>query len=295
VGGGAGMNTRKLVLPIRKHFSLLRKHFPSALVAIAVGFLVAGWLFLQRGTPTAPELRNQGYIGFYISDPEARVDVSVSPSSGPGGEVLPGYRWLSISMLVRSREGPVWWAVALGEDARFPPGDPVSGTMPGVEAPGEPTYFVNDVEWPTRADPDDEHGTGTVIFGKQPEGGYFQISFLTVKVAEPLVQGIGKYVTLSTPTLGRNDYDQPPQIGGQIEGSAGQTEERANPRQFYNGKADAKLRRVLSELTWYVPKRLDVGFDAELTRGHELVGVRQEDSGTPLSRRSAKCGGPRIP
>jgi hypothetical protein len=67
---------------------------------------------------------------------------------------------------------------------------------------------VNDVEWPTRADPDDEHGTGTVIFGKQPEGGYFQISFLTVKVAEPLVRDVGEYVTLSTPTLGRNDYEE---------------------------------------------------------------------------------------
>jgi hypothetical protein len=94
--------------------------FPVALAAIAVGLVVAGWLVLQQGTPIAPELRNQGYIGFYISDPEARVDVSVSPSSGPGGEVLPGYRWLSISMLVRSGEGPVWWAVALGEGARFP-------------------------------------------------------------------------------------------------------------------------------------------------------------------------------
>ena len=92
------MNTLKLVLSPRMRF-------PVALIAIAVGFVVAGWVVLQRGKPTAPELRNQGYIGFYVSDPEASVDVSVSPSSGPGGEVLPGYRWLSISMLVRSGEG----------------------------------------------------------------------------------------------------------------------------------------------------------------------------------------------
>jgi hypothetical protein len=96
--------------------------------------------------------------------------------------------------------------------------------MPGVEARGEPTYFVNNVERPTRADPD-EYGTGTVIFGNQPGGGYFQITFLTVKVAEPLVQGVGENASqpralesrqLSTSTIDTvtapNDHWGPPEV-----------------------------------------------------------------------------------
>jgi hypothetical protein len=46
--------------------------------------------------------------------------------------------------------------------------------MPEVNWRGQPAHFVNNVEWPTRADNDDEDGTGTVIFGNQPEGGYFR-------------------------------------------------------------------------------------------------------------------------
>jgi hypothetical protein len=143
------MNTRKLVLP--------RWTLPCADSDRGrVGG--DGVAIPATGHTDSTRAADQGYIGVYISDPVASVDFSISPSSG-------------------SR-------VALGEDARFPPRDQVSGTMPGVEARGEPTYFVNDVEWPTRADPD-EHGAGTVSFGNQPGGGYFQISFLTVKVAEP--------------------------------------------------------------------------------------------------------------
>lgn len=138
--------------------------------------------------------------------------------------------------------------------------------MPEVNWRGQPAHFVGNVEWPTRADNDDEDGTGTVIFGNQPEGGYFQISGITVKVAEPLVEDVGEHVILSTPTLGRNDHDEPPQIGGQVEGFAGQTEEqgpkRPSPRQFYNGKAHSELLEDLDR-AWYVPKRLEVWFDAE--------------------------------
>jgi hypothetical protein len=97
-----------------------------------------------------------------------------------------------------------------------------------------------------------------------------------VKVAEPLVEDVGEHVTLSTPMLGRNDHDDPPQIGGQVQGFAGQ---RDNPRQFYNAKADSKLLEDLDR-AWHVPKRLEAWFDAEGSGNPELAGVRQE-AGTP--------------
>ncbi len=73
------------------------------------------------GTPTAPELTNQGYIGVYLSDPEADVTFSVSPTDRHEGQELPGYRALRIDLTVKSREDPLWWAVALGGSARIPP------------------------------------------------------------------------------------------------------------------------------------------------------------------------------
>ena len=115
--------------------------------------------------------------------------------------------------------------------------------MPEVNWRGQPAHFVGNVEWPTRADNDDEDATGTVIFGNQPEGGYFQISGLTVKVAEPLVEDVGEQVTLSTPKLGRNDHDEPPQIGGQVEGFAGQTEEQGLKDQARASSITARLTR----------------------------------------------------
>jgi len=157
------MNARRMVLPARTRF-------PLVLIAIALALGSAGWRILVAGTPTAPELENQGYIGVYLSDPEADVSFSISPTRphSDEGEELPGYRWLFIDLTVESREDPVWWAVALGGSARFPPGNPVSGEAPGIEPFNEErAYFVNNVVWPEDSGYGNPkgHGTGTVVFG----------------------------------------------------------------------------------------------------------------------------------
>ena len=257
-----------------------RATFPVILIVLALGLGVVGWLRLIRSTPTPPELQTRGYITVYTSDPKASVSIYVSLPIGAEektvplseGETLPGSRSLSISLEVTSAEGPVWWAMALGEDARFPPGEfSASGVIRLVSLGDEPAYWVDGVQWPTRADPDEE-GTGTVLFGKLPEGGHFNIRGLQVKMQGPLLQDVGEYVTLSTPTVGRpgpEAFTSPPsQIGG-----------RGNPRQFYNGKANPRWLAMLSRPSWYEPERLQVEFNADF----DLTGVRQEAGTTPVA------------
>jgi hypothetical protein len=251
--------------------------FAAALLVIAFGLAAWGWLRLNWSTPTPPELENQGYIMVYTSDPDASVSFEIDDLSNP--DASPREYWVNVSGDVASAKTAVWWAVALGGDARFPPGEaPVSGTLPNsYPSPDrprgfgymddyreEPTYFVNGVEWPGRAETDED--TGSVIFGRLPN--HRSIN-LTVKVRGPLLEDIGEYLTLSTPTLGRNGFN-PSQIGGEIDG-------RENPRQFYNHEADKDLLEDLDR-AWHEPKVLQVGFDAQYYPQFE--GARQEEGGT---------------
>jgi hypothetical protein len=232
---------------------------------------LVGWRVQVSSTPTPPELENTGNIMVYTSDPKASVSLTIYPgSAGPRGETLSGFRGLTVSLFVKSpRKAPVWWLVALGRDARFPPGEfPVSGTMPKDYSNDQPASFVNDVEWPIRADPDDEHGTGTVIFGEAHGSGTFHD--MTVKVWRPLLKDVGEHVTLSTPLLGRPDPNPEP-IG------------KGTMRQFYNRKANPQLLATLGNHRWYEPKQLEVAFDAERSPNPELTGVRLEVGTAPVA------------
>jgi len=40
---------------------------------------------------------------------------------------------------------------------------------------------------------------------------------------------------------------------------------------------------MLSKRTWYVPKRMQISFDAELSGDHELAGVRQDAGNPPVA------------
>ena len=251
---------------------------PTVLIVVAAGLGWMGWRSQVEATPTAPLLDNHGWIRVFTNDPEASVSMDIWQESNPAQETLPGFQWLKFNIYIAtSSKSPLWWALTLVDAAAFPPGElPVSGTIPSVyskKGPGYPVgwtyvqemagpigpvYYVQQVDFPTEMK--DGWGT-TIIFGSDPEPVYNDVSFdLAIRVRQPLLQDVGEYVTISTPTLGR--------LAGLRRGHP--------PWRLHDVPegVDPKLTAMLKQHRWYEPKREH----AKLTA--PLVGVRQ-DSGTP--------------
>jgi hypothetical protein len=251
---------------------------PTVLIVVAAGLGWMGWRSQVEGTPTAPPLLdNGGWIEVFTSDPDASVSLRISQESNLANETLPGFQWLKINIsIMTSRKRPLWWALTLGGEAAFPPGElPVSGTIPSVyskkdpeypvgwtyveEFPNAPpVYYVQQVDFPSEYK--DGWGT-TIVFGNRPDhpvANAFTIDLAT-RVRQPFLQDIGEYVTINAPHIGR----------------LGDVHERSPARLYFvRGGVDPKLTAMLKQHRWYEPKRQH----AELTA--PLVGVRQ-DSGTP--------------
>jgi hypothetical protein len=139
-----------------------RAAFPAALIVLAAALGWWGRLELVASTPTPPQPANTGNIMVYTSDPKTSLELSIHSASSLSGETLPGYQWLRIYVGFERADGqnlpPLWWVVALGFDAVFPPGEfPASGTIPTFfsrpyHEPGwthvggdKPAYFLNGV------------------------------------------------------------------------------------------------------------------------------------------------------
>lgn len=247
-----------------------RAAFPAALILVATGLGLWGRLLLVSSTPTPPPLDNQGYIMVYTTDPKARVSLTILPSFdspqkdvyvSSAEEVTLGLRFES------SAEGPQVWAVALGGDAQFHPGElpASSGELPEHYVDDWRSYFATGADWPpgSQFSPDGTLIDGTVIFG-DPGNLNAVDQILFIHMREPLLKDVGEYVTLNTPTFGRPGSTRDPQ-----------------PIWFFSEDTDDQIEAKVNQYRWYEPERLQLHFDGE--RYTQLKEARQEAGTAPVA------------
>jgi hypothetical protein len=157
------------------------------------------------------------------------------------------------------------WAIALGEDAMIPPGAlPASGEMPINYIRGM-VYFVTGVPLYALGGGADE---GIVIFADWAAGGEVR---MTIGMRGPLLNDVGEYVTLSTPTLGFGPSRDP--LERRWKGLLNE--------EFSKTKGDPRLLAMLNQRPWYEPERLQVLFDG--TDYAQLAGALQEAGTVPVA------------
>jgi hypothetical protein len=259
-----------------------RAAFPAALILVGVGLGLCGRLALVSSTPTPPRLENQGHIMVYTSDPKARVVLSIGPlPPRVGWAYYPSGHWMDVGVLVeypteaqaKAQAGtPLVWAVALGGDAQFPPGFPPSDlSAREFIAPIPPLVvnIMNGVSWfPSPA----SGGEGTVIFGRGEGRARLRLSMF-VPMREPLLEDVGEFVTVNTPTLGRVSHTDL-RVGRQS---------RQEPIGFDSEKADPQLLAKLRERPLYEPERLELRLAFDGFHYPQLADARQEAGTAPVA------------